>query len=257
MRYVSCRNIERIGRVGNQLFLYAFARGYAEAMGAELLMPQWWGRKVFAGVADDPMLRPMMRLPQTELDSISSKPLGYFFGQTGVDLFVYGQHQRYVDFYTQAKVREWFRLRPEYEAYATGGIYSACHIRRWEHPKFDLSARHNYCTITEASYERAVERFQVPRPIIGVCEGWRAPTLALAEAGLSWLPDWLLLRDATHLLRANSSFSWWAGALSLGKVYSPVVGDKTGLQDVEFVEGNHPCTAGKFANQSNLFLREA
>ena len=36
------------------------------------------------------------------------------------------------------------------------------------------------------------------------------------------------------------SFSWWAGVLTNGIVYSPLVRDKTGLQNIEFVNGNWP-----------------
>ena len=241
-------------RFGNACFIFCFAKGYAEAMGAELQVPEWFGEKIFVN-ATEPRMK--VNLRWTELDAISKLPIGYFFGQTDIAIRAYCQHQDYLDYYTRAKAREWLKLKPEFEAYAPkmGQPYSAAHVRRGDYVH-DPFVSANYCQVSDESYERAIEEHNIPEPIYRVQEGARTPPPELVAQGLSWLPDFLLLRDATHLLRANSSFSWWAGTLGHGKVYSPVVEDKVGLQHVEFVEGNHPCTAGRFKNQSDLWLKE-
>jgi len=241
-------------RLGNSMFLYCFARGYAEAMGAELQCPDWIGRKLFVNATEPPITQ---NLHWTELDSLSKQPLGYFLGATNIALRLYAQHQIFIDYYTRAKAREWLKLKPEFEAYAPklAEPYSAAHVRRGD-ISTDPLLRQNYCEVSDESYENAIEKFNIAEPIYRVQEGARTPPPELETQGLGFLPDFLLLRDATHLLRANSSFSVWASWLGNAKTYAPVVEDKVGLQHVEFVEGNHPCTAGRFKNQSDLWLKE-
>jgi hypothetical protein len=50
--------------------------------------------------------------------------------------------------------------------------------------------------------------------------------------------DFFLMMKCKNLFRANSTFSWWAATLGDAQVFSPVVGQRTGWLDVEFVEGN-------------------
>ncbi len=242
-------------RLGNALFIYCFARGYAEHMGAELQVPPWIGQKLFVNATEPPITR---NFHWTELDSLSQLPLGYWFGRTDIAIRAYCQHQVYLDYYTRAKAREWLTLKPEFEAYSTKRLepaFSAAHVRRGDYVT-DPFLRQNYCEVSDESYEKAIEQWNIPEPIYRVQEGARSYLAELEAQGLSFLPDFLLLRDATHLLRANSSFSWWAATLGHGKVYSPLVADKVGLQDIIFIEGNWPVTAGRFKNQSDLHLKE-
>ena len=252
MPVITIRELPTMGRRGNQLFLYCFAKGYALHHRCELQVPDWWGRKVFVN-AQEPLIT--VHLPQTELDGFSSKRLGYFFGQTGIDINVFGQHQCYLDYYTRTYVREWLKLKPEWERYAPPSIYSAMHIRRGDY--LHTGHRDHYCEISEASYARAIEQFQIPKPVIRVSEETSVMPLDWPDPSLAWLPDFLILRNAAYLLRANSTFSWWAGTLGYGQVYSPFVHTKVGLHDVDFVPGNHENTAGVFPNQSDLNLKES
>lgn len=256
MPTITVRSLCDIGRIGNQLFLFCFARGYALAHNCDLQIPaDWWGREVFPDAAKLPPIK--VTLPQTELDSVTTRPLNRYFGRTDIDLRVFAQHQVYLDYYTRTQVREWLTFKPEWERFAPlGENFSVSHLRRGDYavPPFNS----HYCEVSDASYEKAIEQFHIPKPVNRVFDGWRKFALPPAlPVELQWLPDFLLMRDATHLLRANSSFSWWAATLGCGNVYSPVVGDKVGWQDCKFVEGNWPCTAGKFKNQSNLFLKES
>lgn len=235
-------------------FLYAFAKAYAAAMGCELQVPSdWIGRKIFVNTTEPPISHPHLR--QTPLDARMTHGLGLWFGLRDVDLFSYCQHQVFVDWYSRADVREWLKLKPEFDSHQSNPVkpYSAAHLRRGD---YQTKYADRYCIVSDSSYDKAIDQFNIPQPIYPVQEGWRHQPAVLVEQGLGWLDDFLLLRDATHLLRANSSFSWWAATLGHGKVYSPVVENKVGWQDCEFVEGNWPCTAGRFHNQSDLHLKE-
>ena len=251
MSVVTCRDIGTIGRAGNQLFLYCLAKGYAESVGAHFQCGDWWGRKVFPQAFFDDAVGPY--LPQTELDSESSKPLGYWFGQTDIDIRVFGQHQDYLQFYTRTQAKKWLRFDDSFAKLQPllGATYTAAHLRRG-----DYINNENYCFVSDLSYDIALKKFEIPDLIVPVEEGRIIPHKTFQHMGLPWLSDFLFLRGAAHLLRGNSSFSVWASWLGEGKTYSPVVRDLTGFQHVDFVEGNHPCTAGKFKNQSDLFLKE-
>lgn len=252
------------GRAGNSFSQWAFARGYAKAVGAELQTPDWFGRRIFPEAAAEPLIDRV--LPKTHCDSVCLQiglPLGYFFGKTDIDLDLYAQHQVFVDFYTRAQVRNWFSLFSYFEFYAPlkalTGPYSAKHLRRGDYTNDPTFAR-LYCTVSDESYDQAVKQFNIPLHapgnILRVCDGGPGREFDnLRAIGVGWLPDWLVLRDADHLLRSNSTFAWWAATIGHGKVYSPVVENKVGLQTVPFVFGNHPNTAGVFPNQSDLTLK--
>lgn len=245
MPVITCHMLAQ-QRFGNALFIYVFARAYALAMGCELQTPYWIGQDIFQNVNEAPI---SVYAPGTELDTETRLPVDHWFGQKDVDVRAYCQHQRYLDFYTRTQAREWLKLKPEFES----GVALKCAVGHRRLGDYMVEPqRSNYCCVNESSYHAAAEKFGVPRPLMFIHEGWR-------DHGLgewNWLVDFLLLRNSEYLFRANSSFSWWAATLGNGKVFSPVVGDKTGPHDVEFVEGNWPCTAGKFRNQSDLHLRQ-
>lgn len=258
MPLITCRKLGGIGRFGNMLALYCFVRGYAERYGFELHTSNWIGRKIFANVNEPLVTEATAHFPQTRIDSHTREPFDRYFGRSEIDIRVYAQHQIYLDgFQTRNKIREWLTIKPEFEAFAPAPChkpYSAAHIRKGDYVDH-ASFNHSYCEVSEQSYEDAIEDFKIPRPVLKVFEGWRKePTNVPPE--LSWLPDFLLLRDAAYLLRANSTFSYFAGVLGHGKVYSPLVETRVGLWDVRFCEGNHANTAGRFANQSDLILKE-
>lgn len=253
MSVITCRTLGGIGRAGNQFFLYCFCKAYAKRHGCELQTGDWLGRHILAN-ANEPFVSDPT-LPQTEIDSHTKKPLDRYFGRTGIDIRVYAQHELYTSWYSRKEIREWLTLKPEFEALAPKiKPVTVAHLRRGDYCDNESFSKF-YCAVSEKSYDAAVEKFYIPQPVLKVFEGWRKPPAQL-PAHLNWLPDFLLMRDAQYLLRANSTFSMFAGWLGHGKVYAPIVSDKVGLQECEFTEGNWPCTAGKFRNQSDLVLRE-
>jgi len=149
------------------------------------------------------------------------------------------------------------------------GLYDVAHLRRDDICNVDYNRSYfqAYSVVSMASYRRAFRQFgydeadivwvsddrtgrwhvgRKPRPDLG----WAYPEGAnyRRRVMFDWLEDFLMLYFARTIFRANSSFSWWAAALSpTARVFSPVI-DRClvygvdGLEeiDVDFVEGNHP-----------------
>jgi len=212
---------------GNQLFRYAFARAYAEKFHATLETPPWIGQQLF-DLHDPP---PSCWLPQIEDDVIPD-------GQVNIDLSGYFQFMPAITYYSRRKAKEWFRFKPEVlDRYPRPtGWYAAQHLRRGDY----VALSHQFCVVTEESYIKAAAQYNIPEnSLITVTDGPVA--IRHYTSSDSFLEDFLLLMRANVILRANSTFSWWAATLSNAeRVYSPVVEAKTGWCDVAFVEGNWP-----------------
>lgn len=220
---ISC--LGSFGRFGNQLFQYAFARGYAEEIGAELQTPPWIGQLLF-GVADPPIIE---QLPRLELDEHPDD-------RADVDLYGYFQYRRAFEIYKLGRLRAWFTFRPEILArWAGPPAPAALHLRRGDYVGSDPL----YCTVELAAYHRAMQAAGLDLDWIQVVSE-EEPTLT-PLAGAEWLQDFITLMRAEVLFRANSTFSWWAATLGGHRVFSPVVEGLRGPHsDVPFVEGNHP-----------------
>ena len=133
------------------------------------------------------------------------------------------------------------------------GTYDAAHIRRTDSVTTDW-----FITISKESYVKAMRDEGVDdSTAIWVSDDpdlrWNCPPLLPApietfhagQHGFAWLEDFLILYFARRIFRANSSFSWWASALSpTASVFSPVVSKlSTGMAGerlVPFVRGNKP-----------------
>jgi hypothetical protein len=223
---VQCTTLGSFGRFGNQLFQYAFARAYADLYGAILEVPDWIGRRVFG--LNDPY--PSRVLTRTAQDCIP-------WGDVNVDLFGYFQKNECLSILSRARLRQWFQIQPRWEAMASlpGKPYIAAHLRRGDYVSRYASV---YCTISRDSYIRACEQFALDASLlIWVSEETPRP---FPEPELGFMSDFLALKHADVLLRGNSTFSFWAGVLSDGRVFSPVVDGRRGEHDVPFVPGNWP-----------------
>lgn len=236
-------------RTGNNLFQYAFARAYADRIGAELQTDPWWGQKVF-GLTEKPIASELPIAPDMEFE--------HWDGQTGVEITGWCLHQKCL-IYTRAQAREWFKFLPkiakELEFVPTHHV--AYHVR-WG----DFQTDPAFIAISHKSYEKAFKDYlpmltELPR-MVCAWESYRSTKLESMELG--WLPDFAALMRATHLFRANSTFSWWAAALGRATTYSPKLDGieprALQFQDVPFVLGNHPAISCFHPNCSDLYLPE-
>ncbi|MBX4215888.1 hypothetical protein KW797_02990 [Candidatus Parcubacteria bacterium] len=236
MRVIACR---LIGRFGNNCFTYAYARALAEQRGAQLQCDPWVGNDIF-GLNDPPITE---QLPQR--DETTLQP-----DEVNVAIKTYAQNQACL-IYTREQVRRWFTLRPSLvamlERLLAPDLPIVAHLRRGDYLSY------GYVAVARKSYERAAGG-----PFSVVSDD--TPTvLPEFPYPLDFLPDFYRLMRANVLLRANSSFSYWAGVLgNQERVLSPIIDGLPGgvEHDCTFTEGNWP----KFANLdgiTNLNLRES
>lgn len=230
-----------LGGVGNQLHKYCAARAWAHFVGARFEAPDWWGRRVFEGPAADPLSS--CELPPRQCGDNGSPQLQD--GETNFALVGYCQTQFFVSMMARAELKQHLRIRREWLELIgppPADWYAAAHVREG-----DYVGHHCYANITEESYLRACDEFGIFRERLVWCRETQARKvvgLPPAWDGLGrdgWLPDFVTLMRARYLLRANSSFSWWAAVLGdAERVFAPVVEANVGRFDAPFVPGNHP-----------------
>jgi hypothetical protein len=245
MRSTPFVGISFTGGFGNNLFQYAFGRAYAEARHATLLTPKWIGQDIFN--LSDPLLN--IPLPPAGFDVIPT-------GAVNITLSGYFQFQAAIDFMSRSQLKRWFTLQDRWKQRFTTHLSLAAHVRRGDY----VNLASIFCLVSENSYISACNKFGLDLTNISwVQDGRQQPSHDLVCLNLPFLEDFVSLMNADVLLRANSSFSWWAGTLGNGRIFSPLVEDRVGMQDVEFVEGNWPrMVDGRNcrSNISDLHLKE-
>lgn len=211
--------IGKHGRFGNALFQYAACKKLAELWNLKLEVPaDWNGRLIF----DIP--EPTISFKDDEVNVFY--PMGYFINKE----------------ITQMLTKEWcqkiFKFRDKWlKRYPKEGFYVAAHLRRGDYASNPTFAA-KYCTVDTGSYEKAIVKAGYnPEKVVWVTqESEHSPPRD--ELEIPFLKDFLMLVNADVLFRANSSFSFWAGVLGNGEVYSPRI--KSAFQfDTEFEQGNH------------------
>lgn len=217
-----------IGRFGNQLFQYAYARAWAERWDGELRCIPWVGEQIFE--LDDK--RPILDLPHYTEQTIQE-------GQLGVVLSTYAQSQRAMIF-TQEQVKSWFKLKPQWQELFDSVPVLECAGHRRVGDYFG----YGYPVVSEASYYGAANGGNLPWPTMVTEE--KPMQLAGLPNDLMFLADFWRLQKAKILLRGNSSFSWWASMLGEADTYAPVIAGLEGGKehDCVFIHGNWP----RFAN---------
>ena len=214
------------GYFGNQLHQYTACRKYAEIMGAQLEVPDWDGRRIF-GLSDPGW---SCDLPERSGDTSGA----FVWGETNIRLAGYFQLQRWVSLFSRAELRRWLVVQKKYldicHEVLPPGSYTVAHLRQG-----DYVGNPYYANIPERSYLRACAEHGL------TLDAWaRQDSPRYVRSTLSFLPDFLVLMRASVILRANSTFSWWAATLGDGDVYAPVVTDHTGEYDADFIRGNWP-----------------
>jgi hypothetical protein len=228
MTTIALRNL---GRLGNQMFRYAFARALAEQNGYELRTEPWVGESIFT------------------LDGLAPKRPD---GSEDIVIEEYRQAQKDL-IYSRADCRRWFTLKPHIQQCMIHchPALPVVHLRRGDYKAA------GYPIVSERSVEKALTRFDQGNRWISVSDDLpgRDPRFV---GELSMLPDFMQLMRARVLFRANSSFSWWAATLGTGRVFSPIItGFRGGVEhdNIPYVEGNWPRLA-ELPGITDLHLRE-
>lgn len=221
-------HVNLIGRFGNQMFQYAYARALSEKRNQPLTTNRWEGENIFD----------LPRHQRFVLDGVDELPEHYRQDQESL-------------IYSRKQAKQWFVLKPEIEEVLRSRVPKCdvvCHLRRGDYKRL------GYVVVSEHSYGAAMlHAGYCKNKVTWICE--ESP-LVITEMP-EFLPDFYALMSANVLFRSNSTFAWWAATLGDAKVYSPVIdGIEGGIeQECQFVEGNHP----KFANLpmcTDLYLRD-
>lgn len=228
MRHVKVINLKPIGRFGNQMFQYAFARAFAEQYGFELHISPWIGEKIF-------QLPEHLRIKNEYpiLDDVGAIEASQSF-----ELVSYCQNQNAM-IYSRETVRDWFKIKPSLESILFDGVPNywpnVAHRRVGDYLKL------GYPVVSKESYECASE-------IVGcgslhyLTEENPTRISGLDPDFADFLPDFHQMLHCDVLFRGNSSFSWWAATLGDSDVYSPIIESAIGGQENRccFVKGNWP-----------------
>ena len=268
-------NVRLGGGLGNKLFVYAFARAYAERYGFELHVdgcyPHLPWQRIFSGI-DHPSI-------ERELPARESFKLEEWEGDGDIMITGYCQHQKNL-IYTRHQVREWFQLKPEMlelvkavpamEIIANlrlGEYCYACNPFIWIDWRAYIDCCGYYGLPTQTLYfQDGNEHYRIPE--IPIEKPWVELTGEERERSIDYLPDLALLMRTKILLRSNSTFAWWAATLGNNqRVFCPdvakvnaadgIINGHRVQQWVPFVEGNHTPMVTGWEYLSDLHLKEA
>lgn len=217
-----------IGRFGNKLFQWAYAKALSEIEGKELITPDWEGNTIF-GIHKT---RPRRK--------------------DDVEIGEYRQRQKDL-IYTRAQLRKWLKPTGSMERMVKRRVESQRKVLA--HRRVGDYIGYGYPVVSEKSYATEIARHGFGEFTM-VSDEVRSDNCGFPN-NLSFVPDFLAMVHADVLFRGNSTFSWWAATLGHGEVYSPIIDGLEGGKehDVPFVKGNHP----RFCNldeNTELYLKE-
>lgn len=257
------------GRFGNQLWQLTLGICLARKYNTKVEIPHDWNcRAIFSNLPREYIswgfsTEEIMARTPTDYIPTAADVEQYPF----IDLYGYWQNQSTLDMTSRSELLQWFRFADwVYEVYPKGFQdeslrkegYIACHARRGDYAS---TVNHLYCCVENRSYERLLGEIDtIFSRVDWVTEENPYISEAANKINMGFLPDFMRLVNADILVRAPSTFSWWAGVFCQGKVYSPLVEDKVGWQDITFVEGNWPRTADSKNHPSSkltdLYLKD-
>lgn len=216
--------LQFLGRFGNCMFSYAFARAYAELYDLELQTDPWIGQKIFG--LNDPPITATGLTPKNENDITS--------GDSNILFRSYCQQQDCL-IYTKRDCLRWFKISKEFDFLLNTKSFP----KNVAHRRLGDYVGYQFPTVSIKSYHEMAAKLGIEVTMLTE----ENPILVdgIAES-MSFLPDFYCMMKASVLLRGNSTFSWWAATLNTsGVVYSPVIdGLGGGDHNVNFVLGNHP-----------------
>lgn len=245
-----------MGRFGNTLFEISFLLGYCKKYGFLPEIPMSWsGFKIFD--VDIPYLNSV--LPTYSFDQIPD-------GLNNININGYYQFQEALDFYTIEDIKQWFPIKKIWlDRFNKKESYIAIHNRRGDY----VSQPTRYCSISDSSFRNIIDhvkqKYTVDEIVI-LTEENPIIDYECESLGIGFLPDFMKMVFSDVLIRSNSTMSWWASVFQriynpIGITYAPLVEDKVGWSDVDFVCGNwprliHEKNFDPWTRHSDLFIKD-
>lgn len=200
-----------LGRLGNQMFEYAFLKAYSEKNGLQLQVPHCVLRDVFEIAEGVP-----------EIQSSLIEEGRFQFGMKNIMPKDYFQDKKYTDYYDRNYCKKMFKFR---NTPVGDSKEVVAHIR---HGDF-FRHRRTHAIVSIPSFERAFEKYHIdPKKVTWLREEDRRPIV----------DDFICMMKAKTLFRSNSTFALWAHVLAddSQKCYSPII-HGAGYMECEFAEG--------------------
>jgi len=249
MRIIQCSCLGNLGKFGNQMFQYCFAKTYAEITNSKLEIPEdWIGRKIF-NIKDGIIKKPLPTVEENRSPLYIHDNHGKLI--TNIDLYGFFQKIECYQLMSISKCREWLQIQDKWKhRFYKQYCYIACHLRRGDF----VTLHHSYPVIQEVAYINSIHKYGYKsNGILWFSEETAYADEECNELGIDFLPDFMHLINADILFRGPSSFGFWAGVIGNNKMYSPEVdfpdygGGRVGfISDVEFKLGLGPNKEGIF-----------
>jgi hypothetical protein len=236
--------VHQRGRLGNQLFQYAFGHAVSRQLGCSFFMNRMPALRYFQA-SNTPLRNDLRRIwfdcqsyfcPQHVLlwEEHGRGPEN-IATQLRDDCYYYGyfQSERYFKPF-EVEIRKEFRVRPKYhqlfqaeygELFAKNRVV-AVHVRRTDYVHLGLTLPLSYyeqCLKRVEGLEQALVIFVTDDPNVTqqLFSDYKGRYICVSN---SEIVDFQILMNADCLIIANSSFSWWAAYLNANPhkiVYAP------------------------------------
>ena len=220
---ISFKTLGQYGRLGNQLYQYAFLRTTAQRLGVKFFCPEWRGDKIF--LLNDEQER--SRVPgQTK--TVYRQPLencGFVEDalhiEDGTDIIGFFQAEQYFD---RGKVTRWYAFRPEgvravQENYRHIDFPQCTGI----HLRFgDMKSNPNYVVLPPRYYAEALSRVRPRQQVLVFSDEMDRAKEHLRDLSGNFLyvkgnedfEELYLMTRCRDFVCSMSTFSWWGAWLN-------------------------------------------
>jgi hypothetical protein len=220
---ISFKTLGQHGRLGNQLYQYAFLRTTAQRLGVKFFCPEWRGDKIF--LLNDEQERSRVPAPTKTLYRQPLENCGFVESalhiEDGTDIIGFFQAERYFD---RGKVTRWYTFRPEsvraaQESYRHIDLAQCTGI----HLRFgDMKANPNYVVLPPRYYARALSRVRHRQHVLVFSDDTGAARKHLRGVSGNFLyvegnedfEELYLMTRCRDFVCSMSTFSWWGAWLN-------------------------------------------
>jgi hypothetical protein len=220
---ISFKTLGQHGRLGNQLYQYAFLRTTAQRLGVKFFCPEWRGDKIF--LLNDEHERSRVPAPMKTLYRQPLENCGFVESalhiEDGTDIIGFFQAERYFD---RGKVTRWYTFRPEsvraaQESYRHIDLAQCTGI----HLRFgDMKANPNYVVLSPRYYARALSRVRHRQHVLVFSDDADEARKHLRSVSENFLyvegnedfEELYLMTRCRDFVCSMSTFSWWGAWLN-------------------------------------------